>query len=72
MKSLAFALFTVNSITCVATVAGLRKVVMTPPYFHDGSVASLSEAVRIMAKVQLDTDLSGPEGDEIVAFHGNA
>jgi cytochrome c peroxidase len=43
---------------------------MTPPYFHDGSVASLPEAVRIMAKVQLDADLSGPEVDEIVAFLG--
>jgi cytochrome c peroxidase len=52
-------------------VAGLRNVVMTPPYFHDGSVASLPEAVRIMAKVQLDTDLSGPEVDELVAFLGS-
>jgi cytochrome c peroxidase len=49
-------------------VAGLRNVAMTPPYFHDGSVASLPEAVRIMAKVQLDTDLSRPEVDEIVVF----
>ena len=31
---------------------------MTPPYFHDGSVDSLPKAVRIMAKVQLDTDLA--------------
>jgi cytochrome c peroxidase len=51
-------------------VAGLRNVAMTPPYFHDGSVASLPEAVRIMAKVQLDLDLPGPEVDEIVAFLG--
>jgi hypothetical protein len=51
-------------------VAGLRNVAMTPPYFHDGSVASLPEAVRIMARVQLDTDLSQAEVEAIVAFLG--
>jgi cytochrome c peroxidase len=51
-------------------VPGLRNVLMTPPYFHDGAVASLPGAVRIMAKVQLDTDLSDPEVNEIVAFLG--
>jgi cytochrome c peroxidase len=44
---------------------------MTPPYFHDGAVATLPEAVRIMAKVQLDKDLSEPELDQIVAFLGS-
>jgi cytochrome c peroxidase len=29
---------------------GLRSVTKTAPYFHDGSVASLEEAVRLMAK----------------------
>jgi len=51
-------------------VASLRNVVMTPPYFHDGAVASLSKAVRIMAKVQLDADLSEPDADAIVTFLG--
>ena len=51
-------------------VPGLRNVGMTPPYFHDGSVASLPEAVRIMARVQLDTDLSAPDVEAIVAFLG--
>jgi cytochrome c peroxidase len=46
----------------------LRNVAMTPPYFHDGSVDSLSDAVRIMAKVQLDASLSDVEVNEIVAF----
>jgi cytochrome c peroxidase len=49
-------------------VAGLRNVAMTPPYFHDGSVESLPEAVRIMAKVQLDTELPQPAVNEIVTF----
>jgi cytochrome c peroxidase len=49
-------------------VAGLRSVAMTPPYFHDGSVDALPRAVRIMAKVQLGTDLADPEVDKIVTF----
>jgi cytochrome c peroxidase len=52
-------------------VAGLRDVAMTPPYFHDGSVDALPKAVRIMAKVQLDADLSDPDADEIVTFLGS-
>jgi cytochrome c peroxidase len=46
----------------------LRNVAMTAPYFHDGSVATLPEAVRIMATVQLDKTLSDHEVDDIVAF----
>jgi cytochrome c peroxidase len=49
----------------------LRNVAMTPPYFHDGSVNTLPKAVRIMAKVQLDVDLSDAEVDSIVAFLGS-
>jgi cytochrome c peroxidase len=44
---------------------------MTTPYFHDGSVGTLPEAVRIMAKVQLGTDLSKQDVDAIVAFLGS-
>lgn len=36
----------------VFKVPSLRNVAMTPPYFHDGSVAALPDAVRVMAKVQ--------------------
>lgn len=32
---------------------GLRNVAKTAPYFHDGSVERLDQAVRIMAAVQL-------------------
>jgi cytochrome c peroxidase len=52
-------------------IAGLRNVAMTPPYFHDGAVEALPKAVRIMAKVQLDVDLSDSKVDEIVAFLGS-
>lgn len=46
----------------------LRNVEMTAPYFHDGSVATLLEAVRIMATVQLDKTLSEQEVENIVAY----
>jgi cytochrome c peroxidase len=46
----------------------LRNVARTPPYFHDGSVATLPEAVRIMAKVQLGKTLSETQITHIVAF----
>ncbi len=49
-------------------VQSWRNVAMTAPYFHDGSVKTLSEAVRIMAKVQLDTKLSDSDVADIVAF----
>ncbi|CAL1241411.1 cytochrome-c peroxidase [Candidatus Methylocalor cossyra] len=49
-------------------VPGLRNVAMTPPYFHDGSVATLPQAVRVMAKVQLGKDLGDREVDDLVAF----
>jgi len=39
-----------------------------PPVFHDGRVDNLEEAVRIIAKLQLDVDLSDQEVAEIVAF----
>lgn len=46
----------------------LRNVEKTGPYFHDGSVATLSEAVRVMAKVQLDKELDSQQIQSIVAF----
>jgi cytochrome c peroxidase len=41
---------------------------MTPTYFHDGSVASLSEAVKIMARLQLGKTPSDEDVGDIVAF----
>src|SRR5262249_11215574 len=42
----------------VFRVASLRNVAMTAPYFHDGSVAALPDAVKIMARVQLGVSLN--------------
>lgn len=52
----------------VFKVPSLRNVEKTWPYFHDGSVADLSKAVRIMATTQLGRDLSNEQTDAIVAF----
>ncbi len=49
-------------------VQSLRNVAMTAPYFHDGSAATLHDAVRIMAKVQLAKELSDSDVNDIVAF----
>ncbi len=54
--------------TYVFKVPSLRNVAMTPPYFHDGSVATLPEAVRIMARVQLARTLTEEQIGQIVAF----
>jgi cytochrome c peroxidase len=49
-------------------VPSLRNVATTAPYFHDGSAASLDEAVRKMATAQLDLALRDQEVEDIVAF----
>jgi cytochrome c peroxidase len=52
----------------VFKVPSLRNVAMTPPYFHDGSVVTLPEAVRVMGRVQLGRTLSDEQIGRIVAF----
>lgn len=49
-------------------VPSLRNVNETYPYFHDGSIADSKEAIRIMAKVQLNKDLSQEQIDSIDEF----
>lgn len=46
----------------------LRNVEMTYPYFHDGNVWQLEEAVKIMADIQLGKELKESEIADIVAF----
>ena len=46
----------------------LRNINETYPYFHDGSVQELDDAVKIMAKAQLNKDLTDDETDAIVAY----
>ena len=49
-------------------VPSLRNVALTAPYFHNGSVPTLDEAVRVMAKSQLNKVLTDSEVSDIVAF----
>ena len=49
-------------------VPTLRNLTYTAPYFHNGRVQLLPEAVRVMAKTQLNKTLSDAEVADIVAF----
>lgn len=49
-------------------VPSLRNVALTSPYFHDGSRATLEQAVRVMAEYQLGRSLSDEDVMLIVAF----
>lgn len=49
-------------------VPTLRNIELTYPYFHDGQVNSLSEAVNIMGKIQLNRDYTPEETADVVAF----
>lgn len=46
----------------------LRNVARTAPYFHDGSVARLEDAVRVMGLAQLGRQLTDDQVKSIVAF----
>ncbi|HHJ81288.1 MAG TPA: cytochrome-c peroxidase, partial [Candidatus Tenderia electrophaga] len=49
-------------------VPSLRNIALTAPYFHNGSVETLDEAVRVMAKTQLGLDINDQDVDDVVAF----
>ena len=51
-------------------VPTLRNLTDTAPYFHNGAVQSLDEAIRVMAKTQLNKELTKNEVQDIVAFLG--
>ena len=49
-------------------VASLRNVEKTAPYFHDGSVKTIQEAVGIMIEFQLQRTVPDSERDQIIEF----
>lgn len=49
-------------------VPTLRNIARTAPYFHNGSVATLEEAVLVMGKTQLNKDLGPEDVKDLVAF----
>jgi cytochrome c peroxidase len=52
----------------VFKVPSLRNVALTAPYFHDGSAATLSDAVDVMFQYQLGRSASREDKDLIVKF----
>ena len=55
----------------VFKVPSLRNVAATPPYFHDGRIRTLEEAVERMVWHQLGTEIPAEDRDAIVAFLGS-
>lgn len=66
-----FELTKVESDKHVFKVPSLRNIDRTYPYFHDGGVWKLDEAVQVMGETQLGVTLTKEENAEIVAFLGS-
>jgi len=54
----------------VFKVPSLRNIAMTGPYFHDGSIATLAEAIRLMASHQLGVEATDEQVARIETFLG--
>jgi cytochrome c peroxidase len=52
----------------VFKVPSLRNIALTAPYFHDGSAASLEDAIKVMGTYQLGRALSDQDIDLLVKF----
>jgi len=46
----------------------LRNIALTAPYFHNGSVATMEDAIRVMARTQLNKDFNDKQVADIAAF----
>jgi len=49
-------------------IPSLRNIALTAPYMHNGKVPNLEEAIRVMAKVQLDKELEDEQVKDLAAF----
>jgi len=54
----------------VFKVPSLRNIVMTGPYFNSGSITSLDEGVRLMARHQLGAELTPEQVASILTYLG--
>ena len=54
----------------VFKIPSLRNIMLTYPYFHDGSAATLEEAIKVMAKYQLGRQLPETDIALIIKFLG--
>ena len=48
----------------------LRNITMTAPYFHNGAIWSLKDAIKAMGSVQLGIKITDEEADKIATFFG--
>lgn len=55
----------------VFKVPQLRNVLLTAPYFHDGGIATLEEAIQLMVRLVLDRKVSDQQVSEVVSFLGS-
>jgi cytochrome c peroxidase len=46
----------------------LRNITKTAPYFHNGSIKTLDETIKIMGKYQVGIDLTDEQISQIKAF----
>jgi cytochrome c peroxidase len=49
-------------------VPTLRNITETAPYYHNGQIWSLAEAVKEMGTTQLGKDISDADAEKIVTF----
>lgn len=49
-------------------IPSLRNIALTGPYMHNGKVPNLEEAIRVMARVQLNKELTDAEVKAVAAF----
>ena len=54
----------------VFKVPSLRNVVRTAPYLHDGSIATLEEVTKLMARHQVGKELTDEQVKSLVKFMG--
>ena len=52
----------------VFKVPVLRNTTLTAPYFHDGEVETIAEAVDLMGNIQLNRQLTKKENDRLIRF----
>ncbi len=66
-----FAITHLEADRMVFKVPSLKNIRETAPYFHDGSVAVLEDAIRMMARHQLGLELGDDEVAAIAAWMGS-
>lgn len=49
-------------------IPSLRNIALTAPYMHNGKVPNLEEAIRVMARTQLNKELEDDQVKDLAAF----